>query len=264
MKFLFSLALLVSASVSFAQSVTAAQVCQKVASANASNGTICAQLIARNVFDQGALNVAFRSVDGGSSYAIEVLKVAANRRFDINGTIVCEKVVAANSSNVAPCMTAIADMYVDSALSRVALAALTGGTSYAVAVLKAGANATFFQPIADICVGVAQANPANASVCIQVIADKTVLNGAEAVCRTSLSSGTSYAIDCLRNVVVDYAPVPVPTRTTVAVDLMRLQDLRRDLMKTRNLLDRGMIENARRSLDDSVRSVEDLLAAPQI
>jgi hypothetical protein len=248
---------------SFAQSITANSVCQKVVQANSANGAACAQLIARNVFDQGALNVAYRTVDVGSSYAIEVLKVTANKRIDLNASMVCEKVVAANSANVAPCMSTIADAYVAPELVEIATAVLQGGSSYTLAVLKAGVNAYFYAPAANICTAMASVNAANVPVCTQVIANKIVLNGAEQVCRTSLNSGSSYAIDCLRNVVVDYV-TPGPISTTVGVEIQRLQDLRRDLMKTRNLLDRGMIDNARRTLDDSVRAVEDILAGPVI
>jgi hypothetical protein len=262
-KTFFSLVLMLTASMSFAQSITAGAVCQKITQANAANSAICAQLIARNIFDQGALNVAYRTVDVGSSYAIEVLKVTANKRVDLNASMVCEKIISINSANVAPCMTTIADAYVAPELVQIASAVLQGGSSYALAVLKIGVNAYFFAPAANICTAMTTVNAANVPVCTQIIANKIVMNGAEQVCRTALNSGSTYAIDCLRNVVSDYVN-PGQFSTTVGVEIQKLQDLRRDLMKTRNLLDRNMIEHARRSLDVSVRAVEDILAGPVI
>jgi hypothetical protein len=254
---------MLTASTSFAQSITANSVCQKINQANSANANACAQLIARNVFDQGALNVAFRAIDAGSSYAMEVLKVTANKRVDLNASLVCEKVVAVNSANVALCMATIADAYVAPELVQIAMAVLQGGSSYTLAALKTGVNAFFFAPAASICVAMATVNAANVQVCTQVIANKMVMNGAESVCRTALNSGSSYAIDCLRSVVTVYV-IPGPISTTVGVEIQRLQDLRRDLMKARNLFDRNMIENARRSLDESVRAVEEILAGPVI
>jgi hypothetical protein len=205
--------------------------------------------------------VAFITVDTGSSNAIEVLKATANKRIDLNASTVCEKIVAINSGNVAPCMATIADAYVAPELVQIANAVLNGGSSYAIAVLKAGVNAYFYGPAADICTAMGSINSGNVQVCTQVIANKIVMNGAEQVCRTALNNGSTYAIDCLRNVMVDYV-APRPVVTTVGVDIQRLQDLRRDLMKARTMLDRNMIENARRTLDDSVRAVEDILATP--
>ena len=262
-KSVLSLVLMLTASISFAQSITANSVCQRVAQANLANASACAQLISRNTFDQGALNVAYRAVDTGSANALEVLKVTANKRVDLNASVVCEKIVTVNPASIAPCMGTIADAFVAPELAQIALAVLNGGSSYTLAVLKAGINAYFFVPVADICVAMATVNPANTPVCTQVIANKIVMNGAEQVCRTSLNNGSSYALDCLRNIVVDYIP-PRPISTIVGVEIQRLQDFRRDLMKTRAMLDRGLIDGARLSLDESVRAVEEILATPII
>lgn len=56
---------------------------------------------------------------------------------------------------------------------------------------------------------------------------------------------------------MDYTPIPGPTR--IMVELYELQDLKRSILKTRAQLERGMIENAQRSLNDATMKIDMIL-----
>lgn len=109
---------MLKASTSFAQSITPDPTYQKITQANSANASACAQLIARNVFDQGALNVAFRVVDAGSSYAMEVLqggssytlaalKTGVNAFFFAPAASICVAMATVNAANVQVCTQVI-------------------------------------------------------------------------------------------------------------------------------------------------------------
>ena len=257
-KSLLALIVALSATTSFAQSgMSAAQVCQRVAAVNGSNGSICAQLIARNAFDQGAIDLANLVLSQGSSYAVEVMKATANRRFDMGAFQACSSIASINGSNTVACASAAVDKMVTPELGRIVSKLASQGSSYVVGAVQAGAGAYFYAPLAEICEAMGAINGTNTVACVSTIANKVTMNSSEQVCRTALNNGSSYALECLRGIVLDYTPVPEPTR--VMVELYMLQDLKRALSKTRSMLDRGMIENARRSLDDAINQMDYIL-----
>lgn len=257
-KALFTLAFALSATAGFAQTMTsAAQVCQKIASVNGSNGAICAQLISRNTFDQATLQVASRAVEKGSSVAIEVLQAGANRRLEMAAGQTCEQILAVNAQNGVLCVKTLVDTLPSMEVLRIANALVPKGSSHAIGALQAGANAYLFAPLADICEAMAAVNPSNTVVCIQTIANKVSMNGAEQVCRTSLSQGSAYALQCLQGIVMDYTPIPQPT--TIMVEAYELQELKRSILKTRAQLERGMIDNAQRTLNDAALKIDMIL-----
>lgn len=257
-KTLFTLALALTASASFAQTtISAAQVCQKIAAVNGANGTICAQLISRNTFDGASLNLASKAVEKGSAIAIEILKASANRRLEMNAGITCEKILAVNPQNAVAALNVVLDTIPAMELLRISDRLIPKGSAHAVEALKVGAGAYLYAPLADICEAMADLNPANTVLCVQAISNKVSMNGAEQVCRTSLSQGSSYALSCIQGIVMDYTPIPEPTR--IMVELYQLQDLKRSILKTRAQLDRGMIENAQRTLNDAALAIDAIL-----
>ena len=58
-------------------------------------------------------------------------------------------------------------------------------------------------------------------------------------------------------IVTDYVPYPQPQ--VVSVDLLEIQGLKRTILKAKAQLNRGMIENAQRSLDEAQSSLEAIL-----
>lgn len=258
-KSLLALTIALSASAAFAQTITsAAQVCQKIASVNGSNGSACAQLIARNTFDPAVLNLAYKAVPQGSAVALEIMKTGANRRLTLEAGQVCEQILAVNASNATACLNATLDTMPALELLRITSKLIPQGSANAVAALQAGANAYFFAPLADICEAMASVNASNTVICVQTIANKVSMNGAEQVCRTSLSQGSSYALSCIQGIVMDYTPIPQPT--TIMVQEYQIQDLKRTIMKTRAQLDRGLIDNARRTLEEAALIVDEILS----
>ena len=250
-KFLLSLVVALSASASFAQSgMSAAQVCQRIAEVSGSNGAVCAQLIARNHFDQGALDLAHQVLSQGSTHAVGVLNATANRRFEVEAGQACSAIASISGSNTVACAKAAVDKRISPDLVRIVRPLAAQGSVHVVGAMQAGADAYLYSPLADVCVAMAGVSGSNTVACVSTIANKVTMNQSEQVCRTALNNGSSYALQCLRGVVLDYAPVPEPTR--VMVELYQLQDLRRSLSKARSMLDRGMIENARRSIDDAL------------
>lgn len=191
-KTLLTLALALTATASFAQTtISASQVCQKIASVNGSNGAACAQLISRNTFDAASLNLASKAVEKGSSFAIEILKTSANRRLEVNAGITCEKILAVNSQNAIACLNVVLDTVPSMQLLRIADRLIPKGSVSAIDALKMGAGAYLFAPLAEICEAMADVNSSNTVLCIQAIANKVTMNGAEQVCRTSLSQGSA-------------------------------------------------------------------------
>ena len=262
-KALITVALAFSTTVGFAQTmVTATQVCQRIASINGSNGSICAQLISRNNFDPASLKLAYAAVAQSSSTAIEIMRETANRRMDPMAGELCESVVAINASNGVVCAKTVVDANVSPELVRIARAVLQQGSTYAIGTLQAGVNTYLYAPLATVCERMASINGSNTVLCVKTIANKVSMNGSEQICQTSLSQGSSYALQCLQGIVMDYTPIPQPT--TIMVELYQLQDLRRSLLKARAQLNRGMTENAVRTLEEAAQSVDLMLSNPSV
>lgn len=258
-KSLLALTIALSTSGVFAQTtMTAAQLCQNIAQVNGSNGAICAQLISRNTFDPAAISLANRVLSQGSANAIEVLKVSANRRLEFDAGQVCEQVAGVNGANTVACVNAVLDTRPAPELLRIASRVLSQGSAHTVGVLQAGANAYIFAPLADVCEGMASINGSNTILCVKAIANKVSMNGSEQVCKTALSQGSAYALQCVQGIVMDYTPIPQPT--TIMVQEYQIQDLKRAIMKTRAQLDRGMIDNARRTLEDAALVIDEILS----
>lgn len=260
-KGLLAVVLALSAVSAFAQmNTTATELCQKITRTNSSNGNICAQLISRNQFDPMALNLASRAVDAqGTSTAIQIMNTTANKRYEANSFQVCDQILGVNAANVIPCLTTIENARFAPEAIRMSLKQLSNqGSSAALNMLKITANVYLFPPAAEVCEEMISLNATNAVTCIQVIANKITLNGSEQICRTALSNGSSYALECLRGIVTDYVPYPQPQM--VSVDLLQIQDLKRTILKAKSQLNRGMIENAQRSLDEAQSSLEAILS----
>ena len=257
-KSIIALTLALTASAGFAQTmVSPTQVCQKIASINGSNGNICAQLISRNNYDPAALKLAYVATAQGSSTAIEIMRETANRRMDPMSGELCESIIAINSSNGVVCAKTVVDANVSPELIRISRAVLAQGSSHAVGALQAGVNSYFFGPLANVCERMASVNGSNTVACVRTIANKISINGSEQICQTSLSQGSSYALQCLQGIVMDYTPIPEPTR--VMVELYQLQDLKRSLLKAKAQLNRNMIENAARTLEEASLAVDMML-----
>ncbi|MFP5386046.1 MAG: hypothetical protein ACLGHN_08215 [Bacteriovoracia bacterium] len=257
-KMLLALTVALSLPAAFAQtSVSANEVCSRVASISGINGSKCAQLIARNQFDPAALSLAYAAIPQSSSYAVRILEVTANGRLDYAAGEACEKVVAVSGLNGVRCAEVTVNKMISPDLARIAKAVVHQGSSYAVSSLEAGADAYFFGPLAEVCMAITSVSGMNTVNCVKTIANKVTNNGAEQVCRSAVSQGSSYAVRCLEGIVMDYTPVPQPT--AVMVELYQLQDLRRSVLKARAQLRRGMFDQAERSLEEASQSIDFIL-----
>lgn len=254
---MFTVAMALTTAGAFAQS-TPVEVCQKITRVNSTNGNVCAQMISRNTFDPYALSLSSKAVDAsGSTLAIEILKTTANKTYNPGPIQVCEKVLAVNGSNVVPCLNTIADARFAPEALIIAQKLLANSSSTAIEALKATANVYLFPPAAEVCDLMVPLNTTNTLECLRTIANKVTANGSEQICKTAISNGSSYALQCLRGILVDYVPVPQPT--PVMVELYELQDLRKVLFKTRSQLNRGLIENASRSVEEALNQVDTIL-----
>ena len=250
---LMTLALALTTTGAFAQTnISANQVCQRMATVNASNASICAQLISRNSFDPAALSLAHKAIPQGSAFAISILQTSANRRLDSNAGNTCERILEVNANNSVECLKAVLDTAPSLDLLKVANKMIPHGSTHAVNVLKSNANAYFFGPLVDVCEAMVSVNAGNAVVCMQEIANKVSQQGSEQICRTSLSQGSAYTLQCLRGIVTEYVPYP----QTIAVDFYQIQELRKSLLKARALLDRGLLDNSKKSLDEALGTLE--------
>jgi|GEM_PF-4005125 len=248
-----TLALALTTTGAFAQTnISANQVCQRMTSVNASNASICAQLISRNNFDPAALSLANKAITHSSATAISILQTSANRRLDIEAGKTCERVLEVNSGNSIECLKAVLDTTPSFDLLRVANNLIPQGSVHTVNVLKSGVNAYFFGPLVDVCDAMVTVNAGNAVICMQEIANKVSREGSEQICRASLSQGSAYTLQCLRGIVSDYVPYP----QTMMVDIYQIQELRKNLLKARALLDRGMLDNSKKSLDEALGTLE--------
>lgn len=251
-----------SAFSAFAQQISPTQLCQNISSVNGANGNVCAQLISRNRFDETSIRIAQRALTTqNSSSAIEVLKLTANKRLEPSSGLFVEEVMSVNSANSLKALSLLLDVVPQPEILQFARKLLSAGnSSNALQGLEAGVNRYFYPPLLNICEAIISVNQANAIACLGVVANKVSMNGAEQVCRTALNNGSSYALECLRGIVVDYTPIPEPT--TIMVQEYQLRDLKRSLSKSRAALDRGMIENARRALEDANQTLDLILSTP--
>lgn len=260
-KTLLAVVIALGATAAFAQvAPTATQLCQNISAANSTNGNVCAQLISRNRFDDASLRLAQRALSTqNSSAAIEVMKLTANKRLEPSSGLLVEEIMAANSTNSLKALSLLLDVVPQQEILQFSRKLLSAGnSSVAIQGLEAGINKYFYAPLLGICDAMISVNQQNAIVCLNLVANKVSMNSSEQVCRTALNNGSSYALECLRGIVVDYTPIPEPT--TIMVQEYQLRDLKRSILKSRAALDRGMIDPARRSLEEAVQTLELILS----
>jgi hypothetical protein len=258
-KCLLTLLLSMASFMTLAQTtLTPAKLCQNIAAISATNGNACAQLISRNLFDQSALTLANKALGSGSSKALEVMNLAANHRLDEQAGRLCEKIMDVSMSNSLVCLGLVLDVTVAPELLRFSEKMLASGSSNSISVLQTNLQAYFYPPLFEICEAMMSVSASNSIACIQVIGNKISMNGAEQVCKTSLGQGSSYALQCLEGIVMDYVPAP-EYPTTIRVNLSEIENLRKMIAKTQNQLNRGLTENAKRTLVEMSARVEEIL-----
>lgn len=259
---LASLTLAVSFS-SLAQTVYGpVDVCRRVSSWNSTNGANCAQVISRSRFDQAVIDVAYALANSGNtSAAVSVMQNGANRRMEANTARVCLRVASWNASNAINCVNEALDAFFEEPALDVAYAlANTGNTSAAVEAMRNSRNAYIHPGAARVCQRAASWNATNGASCLKAIANKDFLNGTETICYDLANTGnTSSAIRCLENSGVEYSPLP-PLPTSISMSSLQFNDIQRSVRKAERMLDRGMIEEARRSLTDLNRTLDEVSA----
>lgn len=247
-------------SAAFAQ-VSPNQVCQKIATYNSSKAAQCAQVISRGTFDAGSIRVAQLLANAYSSTeAVNVLTATTNAFIDVEAVKVCEKIATYNAAATVTCMTNIANKtYSPNAVKVIRVLANAYSSSEANTALMKTANA-YINPSAVLtCEKIATYNSSASVRCLEVIANKEFMNQSESTCYTLANSyASSDAIQCLVNVAIDYVPAPVP-REIIISDL-ELRDLKRDLRKAQNMLERGMVDRAQMSLGEALRLIETIEA----
>lgn len=251
-KTLFTAAFLLSSTVALAQ-VTPAQVCQKI-SYNSTNAAKCAQIISRSTFDQGGLDVAFTLANSSSADTVNALAAVAGKRVEPEASTVCNKIASYNATNAVACLNAIANNSYSPVATRVAKIIANSSSADAVNAMKAGANAYMNNNAGVACEKIASYNATNAVRCLSAIANKEYLNGSESVCITIANSSSADAVNCLTNSGVTYVPAPV--QTDLLISAQELRSLKMDIIKARTQLERGLTDNALRTLSDALRTIE--------
>jgi hypothetical protein len=256
----FALILAFSTSLAFTQSdITPFQVCQKMTAINSSNGVLCAQIISQGTFDPASLSLADKVVSTSTAKALEILKMTANHILENQAGHTCELMMDVNSTNAMTCISTLLDAYPAPELLNLANKALTSSSANALTILQSGKDAYFFGPLMEICDQMLALSSSNTLVCVQTVANKVSMNASEQVCKTALSSGSAPALKCIQGIVVNYTPTSPQYPTTVNVDLKKMQTLKRSIQKTRNQLNRGLIENAQKTLEESAFLVDEMI-----
>ncbi|MBY0517628.1 MAG: hypothetical protein K2P81_12000 [Bacteriovoracaceae bacterium] len=253
---------LIASSAAMAQANGPVDVCRRISAWNSTNGASCAQVISRSRFDQAVIDVAYGLANtGNTSASLSVMQTGANRRMDANTTRVCTRVASWNATNAIACVANALDASFDESALNVAYnLANSGNTSAAVEALKNARDAYIVPSAARVCERVASWNATNGAACVAIIANKDFMNGTESICYDLANSGnTSSANQCLLNAGIQYNPYP-PMPTQITMDSMQFSDIQRGLKKAERMLDRGMIEEARRSIMDLNRTIDEVAA----
>lgn len=258
--FLFLTLALASVSGFAEESITPVELCSKVAKLSGDNGRRCVQIIARNEFDSASLRLANTALMYGTITPVRVLEVTANGRLDAKLEAFCKSVIRLSSSNGVQCAQYAMNKTVSEELLAIAYVGLKAGSTSALSILKEGGESKFSQPLAKICEQVTSLSSSAGLECVKVIANKTSHNNLEKVCEASLRLGSTSVVNCLKEIVVDSSSSSeINKPVTTVVDVRELEDLKRSLTKTRALLNRSLIDQAQKELDDAVETVNQLL-----
>lgn len=261
-KTLFALGMLASLS-SFAQVNSAMKVCESIRRVTAYPERVneCIQTISRASFDGNALSLIERMASSSNTLeANNALKVAANNSYDPQALQVCENIrkVTAYPERVVECLKNTANNSYAPELSAIAIrTAQSSNTVEANTMMRTNANA-YFQPSAvEVCESIRKvtAYPDRIVSCLDAIRNMSFMNGTEQICNSmAASSNTVEAISCLKASALAYSPVP--QRQDILISVQELRDLKRDVMKARNQVERGMTSNALQTLGDLLRTIE--------
>lgn len=111
---------------------------------------------------------------------------------------VCQNVARVNGSNGAICAQLISQNQYDQGTLIAANAAIPSGSSYAIQVMRSGANRTVGAPAGEVCASVAKANASNTAPCIEAVADTIPSMELLDIAQRLIPNGSSYAVQALR------------------------------------------------------------------
>lgn len=227
------------------------------------NTTRCAEVISRNNFDPNVLTLIANLASSSPSEAVNALQASANSNFDINIVAACNAVRTNTSivANVTNCINAAANNGYSPEVALLAQRLASSSPSEAVRVVQASANGYFLPSAVEACnsVRVNTSIVANVTNCVLAIKNKTFMNGTESMCKNVASSSPSEAVNCLSRSALDYIPAQVPRDAIITAQ--ELRDLKRDLVKARSQIERGMTNQALQTIGDAIRTVETVEAA---
>lgn len=259
-KTILALGLLTSLS-SFAQvNTNAMSICDSIRRATSypERVTACVQITGRSSYDAKVIPVINALVATSTIEALNSLTAAANANYDAAAVKVCDSIRINTSypERVTECFRSTANNTYAPEVSMLASRLASTSTIESNNIMKTALNAYFMPSAVDACEGIRTVTsyPERVTQCVNTIKNKIFMNNAETYCKGIAASNSLEAINCLAKSSIDYVPAPVSYDLLISVT--ELRDLKRDLMKARSMMERGMTSNALISIGDALRTVD--------
>lgn len=224
--------------------------------------TSCIQIVSRNSFDPKVIRVLIDLSSNSTTETLNALQASANATYDAGALKTCSTIRTQTgyTERVTECLKTTANNVYSPEISALASRLATSNTIEANNIMKVAMNAYFLPSAVEVCerVRLETGYSERVTQCVSTIKNKTFMNNAESYCKNITSSNTVEAIRCLSQAALDY--VPAPPQKDILMSESELRNLRHDVMKTRALLERGMIEQAQAKLGDVIRDIETIEA----
>ena len=220
----------------------------------------CLQIVSRNSFDAQVVNLLSKLASSSTVEVLNSLNVTANNSYDPAAIQVCENIRTATSfpERVTECLRTTANNGYSADVAALASRLTRSSTLEANNIMKTAMNSYFMPEAVSACeaIRVATSFPERVTLCVNTIKNKMFLNGSENFCARMANTSTNEVISCLANSALDYVPAPAPR--DIIISAQELRDLKRDLLKARAQIERGMTSQALQVLGDAIRTVDTL------
>ena len=225
--------------------------------------TQCVSLVSRNSYDAQVVNLLRKLSNTSTVEVLNSLNVSANAGYDAGAISVCEaiRVSTAYPERVTTCLRVAANNSYSPEVTALAVRLANTSTVESNNIMAAAMNSYFMPQAVAACeaIRVATAYPERVTTCVKTIQNKTFQNGSESFCARMANTSTIEVNNCLANSALNYAPVQVPRDAIITAQ--ELRDLKRDLIKARSQIERGMTTQALQTIGDAIRTVETVEAA---
>lgn len=226
--------------------------------------TECLRTTANLYYAQPVAALAIAVASKATTETNNILKVAGNASFDANAVRVCSEINnrTTYTDRVTSCVRTIANNSYAPEVVELAIRVASKATTESNNIMVAAANAYFMPSAVAACEEINNRTTYTDRVtsCVNTIKNKVFMNGTDTFCKQMAANSTTEAIKCLATSAMDYIPAPIPVPRDIIVSQEEIRSLKRDLIKTRNQVERGMTAQALRSIDEALRSIETMEA----